>query len=283
MLERVQASGKGCSSNEWNLAWVTEHWQWRTRHADGVLGVQHLSEAAVARTGLKSGYPCRLLLASWCLPPSPSAEPCRVPIPPRSSPTATQAPVCPCLASPTRSTAPSRWPRSRRSLADKPRESKGAEDAHEERSGAERSHPGRKHVSVLRLSLNWPVSARLPPTGSPVLRDRGSAACGRTRAAAASWARVRGRTRPPAGAVCPRPHRPSRAAHLMPCPQPPKLLVLQRQLANQRGELHIVGALADIHPQNADDCRSHAGRFGEPIARFRREEDLPGHVPLPGR
>jgi hypothetical protein len=69
----------------------------------------------------------------------------------------------------------------------------------------------------------------------------------------------------------------------MPCPQPPKLLVLQRQLANQRGELHIVGALADIHPQNADDCRSHAGRFGEPIARFRREEDLPGHVPLPGR
>ncbi|MDF3140477.1 hypothetical protein [Streptomyces sp. T21Q-yed] len=35
--------------------------------------------------------------------------------------------------------------------------------------------------------------------------------------------------------------------------------VLQRQLANQRGELHIVGALAGIHPQNAGDCRSHAG------------------------
>jgi hypothetical protein len=41
----------------------------------------------------------------------------------------------------------------------------------------------------------------------------------------------------------------------MPCQQPPKLLVLRRQRAYQCGELHIGGAPADTHPQNAGDCR----------------------------
>lgn len=42
-------------------------------------------------------------------------------------------------------------------------------------------------------------------------------------------------------------------------------------------------APADTHPQNASDCRSHAGRFGGPIPGCRREEHPPGHAPLPAR
>jgi hypothetical protein len=45
----------------------------------------------------------------------------------------------------------------------------------------------------------------------------------------------------------------------------------------------LPGTVAGIHPQNDGDFPSRAGRFGEPIGRCRREEDLPAHVPVPGR
>jgi hypothetical protein len=73
------------------------------------------------------------------------------------------------------------------------------------------------------------------------------------------------------------------AAHLVPGPQSPELLALLRQLADQRGQVCVLGTLAGVPPQNAGDHRSRAVRFGEPVAHFRREEDQPGRVPLPGR
>ncbi|GAV37828.1 hypothetical protein Saa2_00702 [Streptomyces acidiscabies] len=241
MLERVQASGKGCSSNEWNLARVTQHWHWCTYRADGcswgtapVGGGGRTDWAEVRGPGTAFFWPhgcCRRdrqrIAAAYHFrrdhrPPQHRRRSVLVSRPrpdPRLRPGGREAAARSltshqnrkALRTPTRSGAA----RSVATLAVNTSQSYGSIS---QRAGIRKSSSDR----------------------SPVLRDRGSAACLQ-------------------------PHRPSRATHLMPCPQPPKLLALQRQLANQRGELYVV-------PGSCRHSSAERQRLSQPCGPVRRTD-----------